>query len=320
MSRTNLMYVLVPGGASFAPGDPERVLPLAAAAGPGGNSAILFTAVTVLSGGSGTGFPVSIVGLTDNDDEVAPLDPGFSELYMGVVNRPTVFNPATELWDRARAIPDNSDEQPPVSTEVIGGVMGVVARLQGFEPLGESFYRLVVAADDTDIQDTSDVPNKLITMARGQLFNGAAISAWNRSRDASAPNLGSNAGTGVQIVSGAGEWALNDQPAAATQATVTRPAAGAGNRNVCKSITVSIAAVAAQAPIVFNLRDGASGAGTILWSVTLIAPAGSGRDVVLTGLNIVGSEDTDMTLESAAAPAGTNFANVSLTGFTAFNA
>jgi hypothetical protein len=97
---------------------------------------------------------------------------------------------------------------------------------------------------------------------------------------------------------------------------VTR-AAVAAQRHVCRSITVSVAAVAAQGIIRFNLRDGATGAGTVLWSCAMIVLAGDSRQVTLSGLNIFGSVNTAMTLESAAAPAATNFATVSLSGYDA---
>jgi hypothetical protein len=46
--------------------------------------------------------------------------------------------------------------------------------------------------------------------------------------------------------------------------------------------------------------------------------AGDGQTLVVSGLNIVGSLNTAMTLEFTAAPAATNFETVALTGHTAF--
>jgi hypothetical protein len=84
---------------------------------------------------------------------------------------------------------------------------------------------------------------------------------------------------------------------------------------VCKSITVSIAAVAAQGAINVVLRDGATGVGAILWQAVLIAAAGTSDRITLSGLNIAGSAGNAMTLETTAAPAATNFAVVSLSGY-----
>jgi len=111
-------------------------------------------------------------------------------------------------------------------------------------------------------------------------------------------------------------WAIQHQPAAATQATIGR-AAAAGTRHVATTITVCVSAVAAQPTLIFNLRDGATGAGTILWSVRLMAVIGDGMCVVAP-INIAGTVNTAMTLESAAAPAATNFATVSLNGYDTY--
>ena len=113
------------------------------------------------------------------------------------------------------------------------------------------------------------------------------------------------------------QWAVYQTPAAATQATISK-AALAARRHVATSITVCLNAVAAQAaPVVFNLRDGATGAGTVKWSASLIAPAGYAQCVTLP-VSIPGSTNTAMTLESAAAPAASNFATVSLNGYTTY--
>lgn len=118
-----------------------------------------------------------------------------------------------------------------------------------------------------------------------------------------------------------GQWAVTSNPAAATQATATRAAGAATVRHVANCVTVGLVAVAAQAaPVVYNLRDGATGVGTVLWSVALIGQAGVAQPpVTLCGLNIPGTAATAMTLESAAAPALSNFAFVTLTGFDAQN-
>ncbi len=113
------------------------------------------------------------------------------------------------------------------------------------------------------------------------------------------------------------QWAVYQTPAAATQATIGK-AAVAARRHVATSVTVCLNAVAAQAaPVVFNLRDGATGAGTVKWSVSLIAPAGYSQCVALP-VNIPGSTNTAMTLESAAAPAASNFATVALSGYDTY--
>ena len=77
-------------------------------------------------------------------------------------------------------------------------------------------------------------------------------------------------------------------------------------------------AAQSQAALEFVVRDGATGAGAILWRIKLACPAGDSRSVVLSGLNIIGSVATAMTVESVGAPAATNVATVTMTGYTAF--
>lgn len=185
-----------------------------------------------------------------------------------------------------------------------------IARLTGFD--GADWDRVRVGVDNADAQAAAAL-GVLLSMARLQGWNGAA---FDRLRTLSAANLAAFAGVGGLVTAGPGEWALDSQPAAATQATVTR-AAVAAQRHVCRSISVSLAAVAAQGIIRFNLRDGASGAGTVLWSTAMVVLAGDSKQVTISGLNIFGSVNTAMTLESSAAPAAGNFAQVSLSGYDA---
>lgn len=132
---------------------------------------------------------------------------------------------------------------------------------------------------------------------------------------ASAALLAAQRGDTAQLTTEPGQWGIQQTPAVATQATISRAAGAAGVRHVAATATVCIVATAAQAALAFNLRDGATGAGTILWSVSLSAAAGTGQCVSSPPFNLVGTAATAMTLESSAAPAATNFASVSLTGY-----
>lgn len=122
-------------------------------------------------------------------------------------------------------------------------------------------------------------------------------------------------GDGVECNTEPGFWSVQHTPAAATQATITQPAV-AGARHICKAITATVAAAAtAQGPINVVLRDGPSGSGTIKWSAKLSAPANGCANIAITGLSIVGSVNTPMTLEFAAAGAAATEQAVSLSGF-----
>lgn len=115
-------------------------------------------------------------------------------------------------------------------------------------------------------------------------------------------------------------WATTHAPAAATQATATKAAAGAGVKNVCTAITVTLAsgAVPTVGVVQFVLRDGATGAGTVLWVGKLSLPAVSGDSRVLAvPVNIEGTANTAMTLETTAAPAANVEATVAFSGTTA---
>ncbi len=137
-------------------------------------------------------------------------------------------------------------------------------------------------------------------------------------KTASAANLASAAtsANGALMVTGVGDWAINHTPVAATQATITRAAGAAGVKHVATSITCTVSTVgtAQTAELLFNLRDGATGAGAILWSQGVSLPTSLTWSIALTGLNIIGTAATAMTLETAAAPAAAAFASVALTG------
>lgn len=145
------------------------------------------------------------------------------------------------------------------------------------------------------------------------LYNGAT---FDRARSASAANL--SAATQIAaLASMPGEWSINHTPADNVQATITR-AAVANARHVCRSISGNVIGLtgAAETTVLLNVRDGATGAGTILWSQRLLVIASGVTGFSLSGLNIVGSVNTAMTLEFSAAGGASTNESVALTGFT----
>lgn len=108
------------------------------------------------------------------------------------------------------------------------------------------------------------------------------------------------------------KWGIQHAPAAATQATITK-AARPGFRHVAKSITVALTGSAAGT-INVVLRDGATGAGTILWQTILGVVAASGADHVEMMFDLPGTAGNAMTLETVGAPAAGLTAVVSLVG------
>lgn len=161
----------------------------------------------------------------------------------------------------------------------------------------------------------SDTGHTFLRITGGWVQVGTA-GVINASAIASAANQALATKTGVLAVAKIGNWSVQHDPAAATQATITRAAGAAGVIHVCTSISASFSAGAtAGAATKVYLRDGLTGAGAILWSGSLAAPIGDTRVLVMPGLSIVGSAATAMTLEFAAAGALTTFQNVSLTGY-----
>lgn len=117
-------------------------------------------------------------------------------------------------------------------------------------------------------------------------------------------------------------WAVNNNPAVNTQAVVTQAAGAAGVRHVCTSITASLTSgttgvTVPATPVNVRLRDGVSGAGTVLFLCGLSVPttAGAADHITLTGLQIVGSAATAMTLEFGTAGGANSFEIVSMTGY-----
>lgn len=138
---------------------------------------------------------------------------------------------------------------------------------------------------------------------------------------ASAGSLAGQNGNGADVVVPPGQWSELHTPAVNVQATKSHAAGTAGVCHVCQWLTVALAndgTGSAQTVVQFNLRDGATGAGTILWSVSLALPAtaGDSRVVHVNGLNLMGTAATAMTLECSAQTATHTAASVAFGGYS----
>lgn len=110
-------------------------------------------------------------------------------------------------------------------------------------------------------------------------------------------------------------WAVQHTPADAAAGTIGVAAVATG-RHICRSITVTLGGVGANAAgVTFVLRNGATGAGTILWTAKLSNLANTSVPFSAT-VNIAGSKNTAMTLESTAAPAASSHVTVAMDGYT----
>ena len=120
-------------------------------------------------------------------------------------------------------------------------------------------------------------------------------------------------------------WSAVHTPATATQATATKIAGSAGVKHVATYLTyvysAGASAIAAAAPLLINLRDGSTGAGTILWSAYVNIPAVAGQTThgEVGPLAIVGSAATALTLEFSAAGGTNSYQSVTLLGYDTTN-
>lgn len=106
------------------------------------------------------------------------------------------------------------------------------------------------------------------------------------------------------VTAPADRWTVNHAPAIGAQATASKAAGAAGVKHVATALSFVLSAKTAIAAstVTVNLRDGATGAGTVLWSWTFDLPAATVAPihVDLADLQIVGSPATAMTLEFSA--------------------
>lgn len=113
------------------------------------------------------------------------------------------------------------------------------------------------------------------------------------------------------------EWSVNAQATAGTP-SASKAAGAAGVKHVCTAISAVVAAAAtAQPAVIVNLRDGATGAGTVMSAWPLAAIVNAMGVINLTGLNLVGTAATAMTLEFAGATAAGVVGSVNLVGYDA---
>jgi hypothetical protein len=117
-------------------------------------------------------------------------------------------------------------------------------------------------------------------------------------------------------------WSITHTPAAAAQATASRSACGASCIHVADCVTATFVstgtAPGATSQTVVQLRDGASGGGTVLASFEVTLPATANTAATpwqQCGLHIPGSANTIMTLEFGAAGATNTIESVTLSGY-----
>lgn len=225
----------------------------------------------------------------------------------GVGARLQAFNGTA--YDRVRSFVGTADA-------IVAPTLGLLGSANfplGFN--GTTFDRMRSVANNADALAVLTL-GTLAVSSFLRAFNGTS---YDRVRTNSAATLASATQPFAMLCAAPGEWSINHTPAADTQATITRAAGAAGVRHVCRSISATLIglAAAAETTVLINLRDGATGAGTILWSTRLLVTGTTGSEtgITLSNLNIVGSAATAMTLEFAAAGGANTFESVALSGY-----
>lgn len=146
---------------------------------------------------------------------------------------------------------------------------------------------------------------RFLALAFGLAALFGSLAALNVHAQKGSPGAGAN-------------WNIASAPAVSNQATASK-AAVSGWRHVGQCVVFSGGSTTAPAltQLSINLRDGATGAGNILMSWTVVVTASTGQNVPpfsVCGLNVVGSNNTAMTLEYSGLLTNL-FENVALTGY-----
>lgn len=142
----------------------------------------------------------------------------------------------------------------------------------------------------------------------------------NSFKEATVANVSALSGAGSQLASRPGDWSVTyASTALASLASAVKAAGGAGVRHVCTGILAVLTPNTLTAnPGGFHLylRDGASGAGTLLSDVLVNISTSANTPIIIpwSGLNIVGSSSTAMTLEFSGGQTGC-YESVTLTGY-----
>jgi hypothetical protein len=159
----------------------------------------------------------------------------------------------------------------------------------------------------------SNPTNALTGWSLNGVWNGTT---WNRLYGSSSANNAATLTFAAPYTTPLSTWGITNSANAGTP-SASKAAGGGTVKHVATSISICVGAAGTAQPVVqVNLRDGASGAGTIIRSWQLAAPINTNACNDLSGLNMSGSANTAMTIEFAAATAAATQASVNLTGYS----
>ncbi len=157
------------------------------------------------------------------------------------------------------------------------------------------------------LSDTTGNPTAPLVGASGMLWDTAQ---WSRAKGTAvatmpvASTLTSRNAIGAALVERSSRWSVVSAPAVSNQATASIAAEGSV-RHVADCVTFSGGSTTAPAltNLTVNLRDGATGAGTVIASWQVTVSNATGQNVApfsACGLNLVGTTNTAMTAEYSA--------------------
>jgi hypothetical protein len=202
----------------------------------------------------------------------------------------------------------------PIKTDTSGDAIAVGPDAAGAPPTKNPVT--VAGSDGTNLEtiktDTSGRPIVVGAAADGSATAGNPLYVGGNDgtnakafKVASAANNTSTIQTGVMLHEKGARWSVSSVTGSNTQASASKAAGAAGVRHVADCVQFSAestAAIAASQDDVL-LRDGATGAGTVLvqWRNAIVSAAAAqiGQALTFCGLSLVGSSATAMTLEYA---------------------
>lgn len=167
--------------------------------------------------------------------------------------------------------------------------------------------------------NTVKVCGNTVTNTASILLYPSEIANRSIATTSSAASLTSATANGATLTEKSMRWPVVSNPAAGSQATASKAAGGAGVRHVADCVSFASSSVVAPAltALTVNLRDGATGAGTIIWTQTIAIGAATGQNTPpfsVCGLALIGTANTAMTLEFSAALASLS-ESVSISGY-----
>lgn len=146
---------------------------------------------------------------------------------------------------------------------------------------------------------------------------GAVSSAKSQSStNAALSNVAGSTLPGVGVETAPATWTVPVQAASASQCSASI-AASPGFQHCAVGVQMCTVATAAETQLFINLRDGASGAGTVKWNAIIAGTAGTSQCVIheFSGGVICGTANTAMTLELSAATPATDGCASTLRGY-----